>query len=983
MTMHPFVHLRVHSEFSIVDSTIRVDRLIQSCVEAAVPAVALTDEMNLFAMVRFYREAVKNGIKPIIGADVWVEKAGSIRGRVTLLVQDRQGLENLFRILSDGWTGERIDRRVCVSEESIYARSKSLIALIGGHQNIWESLSIKDASEQLLRWREVFTNNLILTVERVGRAHENTWIDVALKLATQHQVALTATNEVRFLNGTSEDFDAHQARVGINLNQRLGSEELEGLYTPDQYLKSPGEMNEIFADLPLALSNSWQIARRCNLELVFDKPQLPRFPTQEGQSESQYLTTLAHQGLHKRFAELELDDSRHAFYIERLDRELKVIIDMQFPGYFLIVADFMRWSRQQDIAVGPGRGSGAGSLVAYALGITNIDPIRYNLLFERFLNPERISMPDFDIDFCMERRDEVIDYVVQRYGSDQVAQIITFGTMAAKAAIRDAARVMSLPPVAADRIAKMIPNDLGMTLDKAMEKSQELKSTYARDDEARSVYDLAKSLEGLVRNAGKHAGGVVIAPTEIVRFSPLYMDEASQGGNVTQFDKDDVEAMGLVKFDFLGLRTLTIIQWAMQSISARNPETAPASIDHIELDDPATFDIFKAADTLGVFQCESSGIRMWMHKLQPDCFEDIMALMALFRPGPLGSGMGENFIARKKGEESFEYLHADLENVLKESWGVFLYQEQVMQCAQILADYSLGEADLLRRAMGKKKPAEMKLHEERFIQRAVVKGTDEPLARHIFTLMSDFAEYGFNKSHAAVYALISYQTAWLKAHYMVDFYTAVINSEIDNHDRIRALVKDAAQHDIKVIAPDINCSNVRFSLNEGGNILWGLAALKGFGSGAAEGVVEARDAGGPFASLFDFCQRVEINKVGKKGLEILALSGAMDCWGVDRASLMATIPMAFQQAEQHRSDIQTGQNVLFGSIDEAQQPVEYVSVVSMDPLEKLRKEKALTGVYHGGHPLDYFEADLALCGMQPLQPTISNLKKRRRSEEFG
>ncbi len=975
-TLQPFVHLRVHSEFSIVDSTIRIKELIQTCVDNAFPAVALTDEMNLFAMVRFYREAIKKGIKPIIGADIWIKKGDTIQGRITLLVQNIDGFVNLSKILTQGLSENRIDGKPCVYEETVLSHADSLIALVGGYQNPWMKLSTSSLAKQLLPWQAVFKDNLILEIQRVGRVDENSWINNVLAISHELKIAIVATNDVRFMFGTPSDFDAHQARVAINMGERLGSDTLEELYTKEQYLKSSKQMNALFAKMPQVLSNTWELAKRCNLVLSLDEPKLPIFPTENNQSESDFLISEAKKGLQKRFVELNLNEDAQQTYEARLETELNVIIGMDFPGYFLIVADFIRWSREQNIPVGPGRGSGAGSLAAYALGITNIDPIPYNLLFERFLNPERVSMPDFDIDFCMERRDEVIEYVTNRYGNNQVAQIITFGTMAAKAAIRDTARIMSLSPMAGDRIAKMIPPTLGITLSEAMANSNELKRSYAEDDETRSVFDLASSLEGLVRNAGKHAGGVVIAPTEITSFSPLYMDDSEGSGFVTQFDKNDVESMGLVKFDFLGLRTLTIIQWTLDIIHKQQSASAPKIvIDQLPLNDSKTFDILKKADTLGIFQCESPGIRMWMRKMQPSIFEDIIALVALYRPGPLGSGMVDDFIARRKGEQNLNYLHPSLEEVLKETSGVFLYQEQVMQCAQTLADYTLGESDLLRRAMGKKKPEEMQKQEELFVQRAIDKGTDAALASQIFNLMSEFAEYGFNKSHSAAYAMITYQTAWLKAHHYAAFYTAVMNSEIDNPDRIRLFAMDAKKHGVKVIAPDINTSQPRFTLTESGNILWGLAAIKGFGSAAAEAVAIAQKDGEPFKDLFSFCNRIKINKIGKKGLEILAYSGAMDCFGVDRAQLIATIPLAHKQAEQNLYDLENGQSALFGNTDLCQQTHKYEPSQPINPIEKLHREKALTGSYLDKHPVDFFVKDLENCRIKSIEQTIGDLKK--------
>ncbi len=983
--LQPFVHLHLHSEYSIIDSTVRINALIDACIAENMPAVAITDEMNLFAMVKFYQAACKKGIKPIIGADIWVCEAGGICGKVTLLVMNKTGFYNLSQLISEGWLRPRVNGKVAVLEDQLLSKQEGLILLAGGHQNYFQNLNINQLSEVLEHWKNVFGDRIFLEIQRLGRPEENQWIQQAIDAATQQGVGLVASNDVRFIH--ADDYEVHQARVGINLNEKLGSEVLDHLYTNGQSFKSIKEMNALFSDIPSALQNTWEIAQRCNLELTLGQPQLPTFPHSGNLSEADYLCKKSLEGLKARFETSAIPTEQQDQYVARLNAELEIILSTHFEGYFLIVADFIGWAKDQNIPVGPGRGSGAGSLVAYALNIIDIDPLKYGLLFERFLNSERISMPDFDIDFCMERRDEVIEYVAKQYGADQVSQIITFGTMAARAVVRDSARVRSLAPFVGDRIAKMIPNTLGITLEVASEQSDALRKALAEDDEIRGVMNLATRLEGLVRNAGKHAGGVVIAPTTITKFSPLYKDESDGEGTVTQFDKDDVETMGLVKFDFLGLRTLTIIQKAVDSINRRKTaETQAIAIEHIPLDDPKAFQILKNTDTLSIFQCESAGIRSWMGKMQPNCFEDIIALVALYRPGPLSSGMIDDFINRKAGKETFSFLHPDLEPILKETYGVFIYQEQVMQCAQILADYTLGEADLLRRAMGKKKPEEMAQQESIFLGRAMNNGVNETTAKKTFDFMAQFAEYGFNKSHSAAYALITYQTAWLKANHPIDFYMACMNVVLDNLDNIRELVKDAERRGIKVRPPNINDSKVQFSISDRQEIIWGLAAIKGFGRGPATIIEQAQNPEQPFSDLFDFCQRVPVNTIGRKGLEYLTLSGAFDCFKQDRAVLMETLPAAFREAEQQHTDNQTGQSSLFSGGTSQLTKLEYNPAPPMYIIEKLNQERALTGSYLTGHPFDYFAEDLKLCQcltIQQLQQKCQDMRPNSHQQELS
>ncbi|MFP5505079.1 MAG: DNA polymerase III subunit alpha, partial [Gammaproteobacteria bacterium] len=741
----------------------------------------------------------------------------------------------------------------------------------------------------------------------------------------------------------------------------------------------PEAMAELFADIPEALENTVEIAKRCNLELTLGKNYLPDFPVPAGMSMDDFFRAQAREGLEKRLVRL-FDATAADFaerrrpYDERLEIELDVIIQMGFPGYFLIVADFIQWAKTHGVPVGPGRGSGAGSLVAYALTITDLDPIQYDLLFERFLNPERVSMPDFDVDFCMEGRDRVIDYVAEKYGRDKVSQIITYGSMAAKAVVRDVGRVLGHPYGFVDRIAKLIPFEIGMTLDKALEQEEQLRQAYENEEDVRAIIDLARSLEGLARNAGKHAGGVVIAPSRLTDFTPLYC-EAGGANLVSQFDKDDVEAVGLVKFDFLGLRTLTIIDWALATLNRQRAARGegPIDIERIPLDDPAAFNLLKACQTTAVFQLESSGMKDLIRRLQPDTFEDIVALVALFRPGPLQSGMVDDFIARKHGKQKVEYPHPKLEPILKPTYGVILYQEQVMQIAQVLAGYTLGGADLLRRAMGKKKPEEMAKQREIFTEGALANGVDGKLATYIFDLMEKFAGYGFNKSHSAAYALVSYQTAWMKAHHPAPFMAAVLSADMDNTDKVVTLIDECQSMKLNVVPPDINRSDYRFTVAGADTVIYGLGAIKGVGQAAIEGVMAEREANGAFKDLYDFCRRVDLRKLNRRVLEALIRAGACDSLGENRATLMAQLPTALKLAEQSERDAGAGQVDLFGNAIEAEvAPVETVSLPEWDEELRLQGEKETLGLYLTGHPICRYEAELARITSGRLATLIGN-----------
>ncbi|MCW8922549.1 MAG: DNA polymerase III subunit alpha [Gammaproteobacteria bacterium] len=970
-----FIHLRVHTEYSLVDSMVRVKPLMAALAGDHMPAAALTDQSNLFAMVKFTRAALAAGIKPIIGVDLWVrqEDEQGLPYRLVLLCKNREGYLNLSQLISRSYLEGQHGGVPMVQSAWVEEFSEGLIALSGGREGeIGRALLAgqKDlARERLEHWKSVFPNSFYLELIRTGRENEEAYIVEAVELALQTGTPVVATNDVRFLK--AEDFDAHEVRVCINGGRTLDDPRRAKNYSNQQYLRTAEEMQALFEDIPEALENSVEIAKRCNLVTRLGKSVLPEFPVPEGDTIETYFTRLSEEGLAWRLETLldptaEDYEVRKAEYEERLRVEIKVIIDMGFPGYFLIVADFIQWSKDNGIPVGPGRGSGAGSLVAYALKITDLDPLEFDLLFERFLNPERVSLPDFDIDFCMEGRDRVIDYVAQKYGRRSVSQIITYGSMAAKAVVRDVGRVLGQPYGFVDRIAKMVPFEIGMTLTKALKESEELNAAYEDEEDVHDLIDMALSLEGLSRNAGKHAGGVVISPTVLTDFTPLYCEEGGQS-IVTQFDKDDVEAVGLVKFDFLGLRTLTIIDWAVKHINKARDKTGEAHlvIEQIPMDDQATFDLLQAANTTAVFQLESRGMKDLITRLKPDSFEDIIALVALFRPGPLQSGMVDNFINRKHGREEVSYpdktyQHQSLKPILEPTYGIILYQEQVMQIAQVLAGYTLGGADMLRRAMGKKKPEVMAKERAVFEEGAKNNGIDPNLAIKIFDLVEKFAGYGFNKSHSAAYALLSYQTAFLKQHYPAEFMAAVLSADMDNTDKVVFLIEDCHEQKLEVIPPNVNQSLYHFSVPDSRTVLYGLGAIKGVGEAALEGIIKEREENGNYIDLYDFCRRSDTRKVNRRVLEALIKAGAMDELGAGRSSLVASLNNVLQLAEQNQKDALAGQDDMFSAVETSddQEAVHMVKVAEWDDELRLSYEKETLGLYLTGHPIEKYENEI-------------------------
>ncbi len=969
-----FVHLRLHTEYSLTDGVVRVEppkrkgggvgaTLTSKAAELRMPAIAITDQNNLFAMVKFYKAAEAVGIKPIIGVDVWLEPrvAGDVPERLTLLVQNEGGYRNLARLLSAAYTQGQARGRLLVARHWLDDWGGGLIALSGRDGGVFRAAqtdNVGAAREALAELRARFADRLYLEISRCGRAGDEEWVAAAVALSRHEQLPLVATNDVRFLN--IEDFDAHEARVCIAQGRVLNDPKRPRDYSEQQYLKSTPQMQDLFADLPEALANSVEIARRCSLTLKFAPPyHLPDFPVPAGSSPDAWLREQASEGLRARFTALR-PAQPEAVYWQRLDYELDIIARMGFAGYFLVVADFIAWAKSNGCPVGPGRGSGAGSLVAYAIKITDLDPLPYNLLFERFLNPERVSMPDFDIDFCMDNRDRVIDYVAQKYGRDRVGQIITYATMAARGVIRDVARVLGHGYGFGDSIAKLVPGTPGATLADALETMPELKQRYDSEEDTRAVIDLGLALEGVTRGVGVHAGGVVIAPQPLTDYAPLYCEPGGAGMR-TQFDMKDLESAGLVKFDFLGLKTLTVIQEAVVNIE----QTAGRAIDVLKLpiDDARTYALYASGDTGAVFQMESPGMQRASRDLKPDTFEDIIALVSLYRPGPME--LIPEYCARKRGDVPVSYLHPEMEAVLQPTYGIFVYQEQVMQMSQRLAGYTLGGADLLRRAMGKKIAAEMAKQREVFTDGATARGVDAGVATQVFDQMEKFANYGFNKSHAAAYALVSYQTAWLKTHYPAEFMAAVLSCEMAHTEAIVAMREECLRMSLNMLPPDINHSQYRFTVPEPGAIRYGLGAIKGAGEAALEGIIATRKADGRFRDLFDLCRRVDPRKANKRVLEALICCGALDGFGLNRASLMKTLPKALALAEAASASADSGQDDLFG-LGGGAVKVEQEVAPDFEPdwsvRERLARERDTLGFYLSGHPIEaYGEIIAQVC----------------------
>lgn len=967
-----FVHLRVHSDFSMTDGVAKVKPILAQVEAQGMAAVALTDQNNFCGLVKFYSGCHGAGIKPIIGADFWMQVPG-FEGELcalTIIAMNNVGYQNLTQIISQAYLRGQVAGRVVIDQEWLLTYNEGILLLSGAKEGDLGKALLKGNSTQVESLCEFyqthFADRYFLELIRTGRPDEERYLHMAVILAQEKGIPVVATNQVVFLK--PEDFDAHEIRVAIHDGFTLADPRRPKKYSEQQYLRSEEEMCELFADIPAALANSVEIAKRCNVTIRLYEYFLPNFPTGDMSIED-FLVDCSRKGLEERleflFPNPEVRAEKRGEYDERLDIELKVINQMGFPGYFLIVMEFIQWGKDNGIPVGPGRGSGAGSLVAYALKITDLDPLEFDLLFERFLNPERVSMPDFDVDFCMDRRDEVIDHVAELYGREAVSQIITFGTMAAKAVIRDVGRVLGHPYGFVDRISKLIPPEPGMTLAKAFEVEPALQESYDGDEDVKDLIDMCRKLEGVTRNAGKHAGGVVIAPTKITDFAPLYCD--AEGKNpVTQFDKNDVETAGLVKFDFLGLRTLTIIDWALEMVNKVEVKNGrkPIRIEAISLTDPACFRLLQKYETTAVFQLESRGMKDLIKRLQPDCFEDMIALVALFRPGPLQSGMVDNFIERKHGREEVsypdsQYQHESLKELLSPTYGIILYQEQVMQIAQVLSGYTLGGADMLRRAMGKKKPEEMAKQRSIFKEGAINNGVDGDLSMKIFDLVEKFAGYGFNKSHSAAYALVSYQTLWLKTHFPAQFMAAVMSADMDNTDKIVTLVDECERMGLPLIPPDVNKGLFKFTVDDDLRIVYGIGAIKGVGEGPVESILEARKDG-PFVDLFDFCARIDLKKLNKRVIEKLICAGALDNLGPHRASMMATLPEAIRAADQHAKAEAIGQHDMFGLLNSEPEDSkqQFVECTPWPDKIWLEGERETLGLYLTGHPINQYLKEL-------------------------
>lgn len=983
-----FVHLGIHSEYSITDSIVRIKPLIKAAAADDQSALALTDLSNLYATVKFYRACLGAGIKPIIGSEIIMDNEDT---RLVLLAMDNEGYQNITRIVSLGFTEGRADAAnhgvPVVERRHVLEHAAGVIVLFTEKSDVGQALvsSMPEKADELLtEWQAQFDDRLYFAIKRTNRSGEDAFIKAAIHAGAKHRIPIIAHNDVRFLE--QDDFDAHEARVCIAGSYVLADPNRPRLYSDEQYLKTQQEMTALFADIPQVIDNTLRLATRCNVTLTLGINVLPEFPVPEGETIESFFRAESKRGLDRRLDRLfpvaERSDNWQEFrqkYDERLEYELEVILSMGFPGYFLIVMDFIRWAKANGVPVGPGRGSGAGSLVAYALNITDLDPIHYDLLFERFLNPERVSMPDFDIDFCIEGRDRVIDYVAQTYGREAVSQIITFGTMAAKAVVRDVARVQSKSYFLANKISKLIPKTPGITLSQALEQEPQLKDLISNPDnmdyeDAIEIWEMAIKLEGVCRNVGKHAGGVLIAPHKITDFSAIYCDD--EGHRVSQFDKDDVEAVGLVKFDFLGLRNLTVINAAVENINLRRAREGKDALvlEDLPLDDKKAYKLLQEAKTTAVFQLESMGMKKYLSKLQPTNIEDVIAMCALYRPGPLDAGMVEMYIDRKHGREEVIYDHPNLEPILENTNGVIVYQEQVMQISQVMAGYSLGGADMLRRAMGKKKPEEMAKQRDIFVTGATAQGIDETTSGGVFDLMEKFAGYGFNRSHSAAYGVLAYQTAYLKQYYPAEFMAAVLTSDMNNTDNVVFFINDCRENfGLTVVNPSVNRSEWHFVADTPTNIIYGLGAIKGVGEGAVESIVEARRREGPFKDLYDFCRRVDIKKVNKRTLEALVSAGCFDDFAATlrpdlpsdeayeiRGALMSQLPSAVQAAEQDRQNNELGMMDLFGEMDGvvAAPPLLMTPELIWGDKHRLKAEKNTLGLYLTGHPIDEYRDEL-------------------------
>ena len=957
------------------DGIVRVEEAVAKAAADGMPALALTDAGNVFGMVKFYSAARAAGVKPLIGVDCWIQNDGDRDkpSRLLLLCASRAGYLRLSELLSRAWLKNQHRARAEVAPAWLRELgTEGLIALSGfSAGDVGQALAAGNgnAAEKLAAsWAKLFPGRYYLELQRAGAPQSEALVGATLGLAVKLGLPVVATHPVQFV--APDDFKAHEARVCIAEGYTLGDQRRPRLFTPEQYFKTQDEMARAFADLPQALANSVEIARRCSFEIDLGKSRLPAFPTPAGVGLDQYLRQQAEQGLARRLEKLFPDEALRRretpVYATRLQFETGMIIKMGFAGYFLIVADFINWARSNGVPVGPGRGSGAGSLVAYALGITDLDPLKYDLLFERFLNPERVSMPDFDIDFCQDGRDRVIDYVRRKYGEDSVSQIATFGTMAARAVVRDTGRVLDLGYNFCDQIAKLIPFQPGklITLKDARKMEPLLAEREEKEEEVRELLELGEKLEGLTRNVGMHAGGVLIAPGKLVDYCPLYAAEGTTHV-ISQLDKDDVEAIGLVKFDFLGLTTLTVLDWAERYVRALGDKAF--ALEKLPLDDAPTYRLLSAANTTAVFQLESRGMRDLIKRARPDRFEDVIALVALFRPGPME--LIPDFIARKRGEQRVEYLDKRLEPILAPTYGIMVYQEQVMQIAQVIGGYTLGSADLLRRAMGKKLPEEMAKHRDIFVAGAERNGLQRHRAMQLFDLMEKFAGYGFNKSHAAAYALLAYQTAYMKSHHAAAFMAANLSAVMDDTDKVRQFRDDAIANGLAILPPDVNASGYRFAPVDLKTVRYGLGGVRGTGQSAIESILEARKQGA-FKDLYDFCRRVDKRLVNRRCVEALVRAGAFDGIERNRASLLATVGRAIEAAEQ--GERLAAQTSLFGESDASHAAaLALVPAREWDLRQTLTEEKTALGFCLSAHLFSVYERELAGFPRTPIAKLAS------------
>ena len=950
-----FAHLRVSSEYSIFKGLLSIEKLVEKAKSFGMPAIALTDHSNMFGLVKFFKKCEKEGIKPISGSTLNIVRSSEDRPYEFLcLAKNINGHKNLMHGLSKA---SRNLSKAIVYDDFLNI-CNDIFVISGSENSEIFSLVLNDKEDEAVKliekYKADFKNNFVIEIQNTGKETHKIFMASILPIASRLSIPVIATNDVLF--GNREDFEIHETKVCINSGKTLNDPNREKMYSEEQYFKSQDEMKDLFKDFPEVLSNTLEIAKQCNLSIEPDGYFLPEYPVPEGQDFDSHLKSLVEENLDNLIANFTKDQVEE--YKVRVKYELDQIKTMGFSSYFLIVYDFIKWSKNNDVPVGPGRGSGAGSLVAYCLGITALDPIKHGLLFERFLNPERISMPDFDIDFCMEKRDKVIEYVTSKYGKDAVSQIVTFGTMAARGVVRDVTRALGKPYSLGDRISKMIPFEIGMTLEKAISRQPVLKQAIKDDDEVQEIMNLSFKLEGGIRNIGKHAGGVVIAPGSLADFSPIYFD-SDTSSVLTQFDKDDVEKIGLVKFDFLGLRTLTIIDKAIKSI---NNDLASKSedlldISTLDLNDSKVFELLSAGKTTAVFQLESPGMKDLIKRLQPTRFEEIVALLALFRPGPLDSGMHDEFVNRKNGKVPVTYPHKLLEPVLSETYGVILYQEQVMESARVLAGYSLGQADILRRAMGKKQVEEMDKQRTIFVNGCRDNNIKEDLANKIFNLIETFAGYGFNKSHSAAYALLSFQTAYLKTYYPEYFMAAVLSSAQGNTDKISSIIKECKDMGINVLSPNILTSGINFFVNPKKQIEYGLTSLKGVAESFIYHLSEIREKN-TFNNLLDFSKKVNVKLGGKKSLESLSKAGAFDSICDSRSIALACIPDMLKEADKKASDALFAGD-LFSNVEEDFNPYDqYKDVNPLNFSQKRKYEKEALGFYISGHPVEAIKDDI-------------------------